>query len=203
MSLLAHPTQISIAPPISATTLMAMPQRFEILNEELVEMPGAGGLHHVIAGNVYRLLDAYVRLMQLGVVFFDGLLYLMYSNEKHLKHAFIPDVSFIKRENIPAEWQLEKPHPGVPDLAVEVISPGDDAEAVQAKVRVYLEKGTQEVWLVYPKTHTLHQYTSSALDRVQIYSGVQPIDTSALFPGLDALTPDALFTLPDWMTPAP
>jgi Uma2 family endonuclease len=79
-------------------------------------------------------------------------------------------VSFIRLENIPADWDLEKPHPGVPDLAVEVVSPGDSAEDVQAKVRTYLDKGAQQVWVLYPKTKEIHQFIGSQRDTFRVYT---------------------------------
>jgi Uma2 family endonuclease len=39
-----------------------------------------------------------------------------------------------------------------PDLVVEVVSPGDNAAAVRAKVRDYLAAGVGLVWVAYPDT---------------------------------------------------
>ena len=41
--------------------------------------------------------------------------------------------------------------PGAPDLAVEVVSPGDLDGEVETKVARYLDAGTQLVWIVRPK----------------------------------------------------
>lgn len=43
-----------------------------------------------------------------------------------------------------------KPIPFAPDLAVEVASPSQDADAMAAKARLYLQGGTRLVWIVWP-----------------------------------------------------
>lgn len=101
--------------------------RVEVINGVLVEMAPVGGLHHVVTGNIYRPVDAYVLESELGAVFMDGLLYLMNEKDRYLRGSFVPDVSFIRTENIPLNWNLSLPFPGVPDLAVEVISPSESA----------------------------------------------------------------------------
>jgi Uma2 family endonuclease len=69
-------------------------------------MATAGVAHQIIARNVQRLLDAYVVTHQNGEVFFDGLTYLIHSEAGGLKDSFVPDVSFIRRENIPANLEV-------------------------------------------------------------------------------------------------
>ena len=46
-------------------------------------------------------------------------------------------------------------------LAVEVISKSNDPEYVEQKRDEYLENGIRELWLVYPKTQTIHVYKGS------------------------------------------
>ena len=42
-----------------------------------------------------------------------------------------------------------------PDLAVEVVSPGDSAAAVRAKVDDWRRAGTRLVWVMYPETRSV------------------------------------------------
>src|SRR4051812_17905921 len=63
-----------------------------------------------------------------------------------------PDVSFIRFGRLPQE-QVPKGHcPIPPDLAVEVISPGDLADEVEEKVSEYLRANVPLVWVVHPPT---------------------------------------------------
>lgn len=176
-------------------------RRIEIIDGQIIDMPFGGGIHQLCGRNTYRVLDTHVSNTGIGEVFFDGLTYLMNSPLANLKDSFMPDVSFIRLSNIPADWDITKPHPGVPTLAVEVVSPGDQAEDIQKKVRTYLNKGTEQVWVLYPLTKELHQFIGGDPETVRSYKLGETIDAEALFPGIQGLTTDALFALPAWAQP--
>lgn len=86
---------------LSMDELLALDDaRVEIINGELVEMTAAGMTHQLIARNVQRPLDAYALTHGNGEVFGDGLTFLMFSEAKGLKDSFVPDVCFIRNENL-------------------------------------------------------------------------------------------------------
>lgn len=61
-----------------------------------------------------------------------------------------------------------------PDLAVEVISPCNEAADIHRKIRQLLAAGTTLVWIVYPATRTVEVHTHSgaaALERAAILKG--------------------------------
>jgi len=183
---------------LSLDDLLALDDaRIEIMDGAVHDMSPVGVLHHLIAGNIFRILDAFVLQTGSGTVFMDGLIYLMHSETRGLRHAYVPDVSYIRTASIPGGWQIAKPFPGVPNLAVEVMSPDDKAEGVEVKVQTYLSKGTEEVWVVFPEARTINQHYHSQVETVRRYSESTQIDTSALFPGLE-LTTDQIFQLPPW-----
>jgi Uma2 family endonuclease len=122
--------------------------------------------------------------------------FLMHSPLPRLKDSFVPDLSFIRNENIPADWDPKKPHPGVPDFAVEIVSPGDDINTVLKKVRTYLEKGTEQVLILYPNAHEVHQRRRSQPDIDRIYRTGR-LDLDDMFEGLE-LTVEMVFALPAW-----
>lgn len=172
--------------------------RVEIINWELINMAPAGGLHQIIAMNILRILDSYIQEHDIGLVMPDQMTYLMNSPVSGIKNSFVPDVSYFSHDSVPDNWNIEKPHSGAPDLAVEIISPNDNAEIVKTKVKTYLEKGTQQVWLVYPKTQEIEQYTRHKPDVIRNYQGSNSIDAQDLFPDINDLTTDAIFKLPAW-----
>lgn len=184
----------------SLDDLLAMGEdaRVEIIGGELIEMSAAGFRHQIIANNINFILQPYVRQHDIGIVLPDGMTYLMNSPTKTLEDSFVPDVSLLLKENVSADWDIDKPHPSVPDLAIEIISPSDDPDRVQRKRRTYLEKGTQQVWLVYPKTQEVHQYTSAEPNTSRIYKDEQSMDADTLFPKIESLTLPAIFKLPKW-----
>ncbi|MBE0689238.1 MAG: Uma2 family endonuclease [Anaerolineae bacterium] len=184
--------------PITLDDLIKMPGRVEIIDGSIVEMTAASGEHQIIGGNIYNALYSHVAQFNLGAVFFDGLTYLMFSSVGRLKDSFVPDVSFIRLDSIMPDWQLGKPYPGIPTLAVEVVSPGDEADDIQRKLRTYLDKGTEQIWIIYPSTRQIYQYRHNGSPEVLIYQGAdQRLDVEMLFPGLE-LTTTMIFALPPW-----
>lgn len=182
---------------LSLDELLKLGKRVEIIDGEVRKKCASGILHQLVSQNIFDNLDAYARKDNSSVVFYDGLTYLMFSEAKGLKDSFVPDISFIRLENILPMTDISKPYPDIPDLAVEVISPGEDADDIQTKLRTYLEKGTEQVWLVYPTTKELHQYRRDNNPEIRIYRGSQTLDLADLFPGLE-LTTDQIFTVPEW-----
>lgn len=67
------------------------------------------------------------------------------------KRIRLPDVTFIRANRVTADVYSSGNCPVVPDIAAEVISPNDEAEALAVKVHQYLVAGVQLVWLIYPK----------------------------------------------------
>lgn len=182
---------------LSLDELLKIGKRVEIIDTILKEKTSAGVLHQIVSQNIYHILFAYANQITLGVIFSTGLTYLMFSDAKGLKDSFVPDISFIRLANILPMPDVSRPYPGIPDLAVEVISPGEDADDVQTKLRTYLAKGTEQVWLVYPTTKELHQYRRDNNPEIRIYRGSQTLDLADLFPRLE-LTTDQIFAIPEW-----
>lgn len=182
---------------LSLDDLLKLGKRVEIINGEVIQKSGSGMLHQLVSQNIYHNLDKHLNQITLGVVFYSGLTYLMFSDTKGLKDSFVPDISFIRLANILPMSDNSKPYPGIPDLAVEVISPGEEADDIQTKLRTYLTKGTEQVWLVYPTTKELHQYRRDNNPEIRIYRGSQTLDLADLFPGLE-MTTDQIFAIPEW-----
>jgi Uma2 family endonuclease len=170
--------------------------RVEVVNGELVEMVPVGGLHHLVGGNIHDLFKTPVTKIKLGLVFFDGLIYLLHKEEGGIKGARVPDVSFIRKADIPADWDIEKPFPGAPTLAIEIMSPHDDPEDILERVRDYQRAGTEEVWVVYPRHKEIHQYQLAHPERVQVYRERDVIHMEHLLPGLTIAVADC-FVMPD------
>jgi Uma2 family endonuclease len=70
---------------------------------------------------------------------------------------------------------------GAHDLAVEVISPNETVEEIETKMIDYLEAGTQQVWLVYPRTRSVTVYRS--LTDIHAFSVVDTLDGCDLLSG--------------------
>lgn len=168
----------------------------EVMDGEVVERPVVGTMHGFVGSNIYRALHAHVAEYQLGYTFADGVLHIATREGPGITGALIPDVSFIRRDAMPADVDWMRPFPGVPTLAVEVMSPHDSATQIQRKIRLYFEYGTAQVWVAYPQTQEIHQHIQGE-SVIRVYQGAEAIDAEAMLPGLQ-ITPEMAFALPDF-----
>ena len=61
-----------------------------------------------------------------------------------------------------------------PDLAVEVISPSNEAADIRLKIRQLLDAGTALVWIIYPNLHIVDVHTqdgATSLNAADTLSG--------------------------------
>jgi Uma2 family endonuclease len=91
-----------------------------------------------------------------------------------------PDVSVLSSERIKAT-SPENYFAGARELAVEIISPSDSAEDLELKARQYLLSGGKEVWIVYPKTRTVHILRTGS---AQVFEENDMLESPELLPGL-------------------
>jgi len=70
---------------------------------------------------------------------------------------------------------------GAPDLAIEIVSPGDDASDLREKVKQYLDAGALAVCVVYPRTELVEIYTP--VNTARILGIEDTLDAPELLPG--------------------
>jgi Uma2 family endonuclease len=144
----------------TADELFGMPDdgfRYELVKGELRRMPPAGSEHGVVSVNITVVIALFVKTHGLGVVFGAETGFKIASDPDTVR---APDLAFVRRERIPAEGIPRTFWPGAPDLAVEVISPGDTYTEVEEKVHDWLDAGTRMVLVLNPRTRTVSVYTS-------------------------------------------
>lgn len=182
---------------ITEAELMALGSdaRVEVVDGKVVEMAPVGIEHQFVGGNFHDPLKAYVKQHDLGFVFYDGLIYLLNQEGQGLCRARVTDVSFVRKGILPKGWNIKRPFPGAPTLAIEVVSPDYDAEDLLKRTRDYLRAGSEQVWIAYPNEREVHQH-KRGVDMVRVYAqDTDTLDVEGLFPGL-TLTVDEIFKLP-------
>lgn len=111
-------------------------------------MVPAGAEHGSVAGELFGRIWSHVRAQDIGVVYAAETGFTIGRNPDTTR---APDVAFVRAERLP----LRPPSgffEGPPDLAVEVISPGDSfSSGVQDKVDQWLDAGAVSVWIVDPR----------------------------------------------------
>ena len=139
--------------PVTADELLAMSEgRRELIYGEVIEMAPAGVEHGFIEGDIYHYLSVFVRSKRLGRVFPGDTGFLLATDPDLVR---VPDVAFVRRERV---VRTPKYYPGAPDLAVEVVSPGDSYTEVSEKVAMWLAHGTAEVWVADPRRETVQVF---------------------------------------------
>lgn len=145
---------------MTADDLLKMPDdgfRYELVKGELRKMAPAGYRHGRVAIKLSTRLDQYVMHHGLGVVCAAETGFKLATNPDVVR---APDLAFIRQERVAQVGDVEGYWPGAPDLAVEVVSPGDTYTDVQEKVFDWLEAGTRMVLVVMPRRRTVAVYRS-------------------------------------------
>ena len=143
--------------------------RHELIKGELLTMPSPKSLHGRVVANLVILLGLHVKANRLGDVHAESGYHLEHDPDTVLG----PDVSFVSAERV--DRSDEHYYDGPPDLAVEVLSPGDRKAYVERKLAVYLERGTRSVWLVNPRRRTI-EVVSSMSDRRTLHEDDELVD---------------------------
>jgi Uma2 family endonuclease len=144
---------------ISAEELFQMPNpgRCELVRGELIMMVPAGFEHGGIVVNLTVLLDRFVRSRKLGRISGAETGFIIRRGPDTVR---APDVAFVRADRIPEKLPRGF-FDGPPDLAIEVLSPGDRASEVQSKIHDWLEAGCRAVWIVDPETKSVTIYKST------------------------------------------
>jgi Uma2 family endonuclease len=155
MSLATTPTYSDLPSGVPLTTSVDLERLLEQVDYELYDgklrTRPMGAKSSWIGARIHGFLFSFLVDHPLGHLFISDCGYTCFPKNNLRK----PDVSFIRfgrleGEEIPSGW-LTIP----PDLAVEVLSPGDVADEMDKKVKEYLKAGTRLVWEVHPASKTI------------------------------------------------
>jgi Uma2 family endonuclease len=142
----------------------------ELVDGVLLEKP-MGYIESLLAVYILRKLGDFVESHKLGIVLApDGALRILPGQVR------APDVSFIGWDKFPGGKLPQVQIPAVvPDLAVEVLSPGNTEGELRRKLQDYFTAGVRLVWFIEPALRTARVYTApdkcTMLDRTQSLSG--------------------------------
>ena len=126
--------------------------RGELIRGVLAETMSTGQLHGRIVAKLVAALVNFVDAAELGtVVTSDSGVRL----ERDPDTVREPDIGFTSVARLPLDEVVGGYAEVVPDLVVEVSSPGDTRRAVNDKARMWLSYGARLVWVVHPDTRTV------------------------------------------------
>lgn len=176
---------------VTADELLALPmgrgQRYELVAGKLRVMSPAGWRHGGVAANIAAMLGTFIRQRQLGVGFGAETGFLLARDPDTVR---APDFAFIANERLPKVEPSEAYWPGAPDLAIEVLSPGDTAGEIAEKVTEWIAAGCASVWVVDPKLKTITIYRS--LSEVRVLAAGETLVDDCILPGFSCVV-DQIF----------
>ena len=166
---------------MTADELLLLPKkgmRYELVKGELKEMAPAGFEHWIVIAKLTWRLGQHVEMNNLGVVCGAETGFKIGSNPDTVR---APDIAFVSSERLAELGITKKFWAGAPDLAVEVLSPGDTVDEVGDKVDDWLAAGTKAVWIVSPKLQNVTVYRS--LTSIVVLSKNDELDGQDIVPG--------------------
>ncbi len=125
--------------------------RYEIVQGVLVMSPAPTPEHQSVLGEIYSYLREHIQLTGRGLVYMGPL-----DVELSERNVFQPDVLVVLKEH--RDGFRRKHFVGVPDLAVEIISPSSATYDRLTKYETYQRAGIPEYWLVNTTRHTVEVF---------------------------------------------
>jgi Uma2 family endonuclease len=135
--------------------------RCELVEGELIRMNPTSGEHGRVATAITIALGTFVRQHRLGDVLSGEVGFFLRRDPDTVRGVDVMFYASGRLADVDMSRFLELP----PDLAVEVISPGDRWTEVQEKVGEYLDVGVRLIWMVDPVTRSVHIYSSEGAIR--------------------------------------
>ena len=165
---------------MTADELFLLPKdgrRYELVKGEIRAMAPAGLEHGAVGMKLAAALSHFVQSNRLGIVTLAETGFVL-SRDPDTVRA--PDIAFLREERIKSGI-TQKYGQGAPDLAVEVVSPGDTVDEVDDKVQEWLNGGAQLVWVVSPKRKSVTVYRATGPS--SILSAAETLDGGDTLPG--------------------
>lgn len=166
----------------------ALPDLYEVVNGEVVELPPMGFKQVILANEFKRLVDACLAQEPSGWFVVEGL----FDFRPALNRNRRPDGAFLSFDRWPRSRPFpdENALPAVPDLAVEIVSPSDLAADLVDKIHEYFDVGVRLVWVVYPTVEEIYVYESPR--SIRVLGRQDELDGGDVLPGF-RVAPAELF----------
>lgn len=133
---------------------------FELIEGVLLPMSPPGGVHAIVQLRLGSLLRWYADERQCGEVFGEAGFILATNPDTVLA----PDLAFVETSRLPED--LTGFLKLAPDLAVEIVSPGNSPGEIERKVAIYLQAGTRMIWVVYTRQRQVVAHIPNEAPRV-------------------------------------
>ena len=134
---------------------------YELHNGKIIFMPTPTPLHQRISRKLSTRLDIFIEKNKCGEMFTAPMDTVFTPHD-----TFQPDILFIDKNRL--EIIGAKNIEGVPDLIIEIVSPGNSQKEMSYKKYVYETSGVREYWLIHPEKQTVAQYENIENELVRL-----------------------------------
>ena len=153
-------------------------ERVELIRGKIFKMsPAPNTAHQRVSGNIYGLFWNFLNEKKCSVFNapFDVTLPMINKKNKKQQTTVVqPDIVVVCDETKLDTQGCN----GVPDLVVEILSPGNTKKEMKFKFEVYQEAKIPEYWLIDPQRQFMMCYS---LNDEDIYVGSAPYTDEAIF----------------------
>lgn len=171
----------TIAQRFNAADLLKMPDdgfRYELVRGILKKMSPSGKKHGKVAVKITTPLAQFVQEHHLGEIYAAETGFRIASDPDTVR---APDVSYVSSRRVAEIGDIDGFLPGAPDLAVEVVSPGDSYTEVEEKVFGWLDAGTRMVVVANPRKKTVAVYRSRT--QIKVLTETDTLTGEDVIPG--------------------
>jgi Uma2 family endonuclease len=126
----------------------------QILNGVRILAPSPLGYHQLVLGRMFYQFQYFLNKEKLGEVFTSPLDVIL---EEGL-NVVQPDLIYIKKENM-SIFHPNGHIKGIPDLLVEIISPGSVSRDTVEKFAIYERLGVKEYWIIFPEKKAVEVFS--------------------------------------------
>ncbi len=172
---------------LSLAEFLQMPascDRTELIDGEIIPKVSPKYKHASVQGRFFRLIDGWCDFEQSGRVLTEWSVVLQRQGQDWVP---VPDLTYVSYERLPAEWEEDAPCPVLPELVIEIISPGQSFGEMTRKATDYLLAGVSRVWVVDNQAQSV---TVFGADEFPQTFWIGDIISDALLPGLEIAVAD-------------
>jgi Uma2 family endonuclease len=160
-------------------------ERLELFRGRIYKLSAPNTKHQQVSGNLYLEVGNYLKNKKCRAFSAPFDVRLPVKNRKkdnEVTTVVQPDICIVCDES-----KIDKRGVcGAPDLAVEILSPGNSHKEVRLKFDLYEEAGVKEYWIVYPEEESVAVFLlneNNKYDGAVLYAGKELIQSKAV-PGL-------------------
>ena len=144
---------ISLTRPLTVEEFLALPETdttYELIDERAVPKMSPKFFHSRLQKTLLFLLERY--LSNQGRIEAEWAVRLKRNGKDWVP---VPDLLYVSYERLPQDWMKDEPCPLAPELALEIISPGQSFGDLTLKASDYLKAGVLRVWVIDPIVQSL------------------------------------------------